>query len=83
MESARAPAKHRKQHLLFDGLVIVAIAGLVLGVSDIFGAGSFSGLCLAFGAIFFGLAYILKLLHKAEEAAEKWPRSEPKDDHPA
>jgi hypothetical protein len=31
-------------------------------------------MCLAFGAIFFGLAYILKLLHKAQEAAEVWPR---------
>lgn len=70
IESKAAPASHRKRnHLPFDVLAIIAVTGLLLGVSDIFGAGSFSGLCLAIGAIFYGLALIFKVIEKAEEAA--------------
>ena len=67
--------KHPRKRILFDALAVVAGTGLVLGISDIFGTGSFSGLCLAIGAIFFGLAYIVKALEKAEEASAKYPRT--------
>lgn len=66
--AARPRAKSKR--LLFDALVIVTVTGLFLGVSDIFGSGSFSGVCLAIGAIFYGLALIVKFIHKAEEAAK-------------
>ncbi len=81
IEGTRVSADRPKKHLLFDSLAVVAIAGLVLGVSDIFGAGSFSGLCLAFGAIFFGLAYIVKMLQKAEEAPLIRPPADPGNEH--
>lgn len=61
---------HHRPNYLFDALAITAGTGLVLGISDVFGAGGFSGLCLAIGAIFFGLAYIVKSLQTAEETAE-------------
>ena len=75
IESRAVPATHKKHIHLFDVLAIIAVTGLLLGVTDIFGAGSFSGLCLAIGAIFYGLALIVKTLRSAEEAAVKYPRS--------
>jgi hypothetical protein len=71
VESTRPKLNARKH--LFDILAIVAVTGLALGVSDLFGTGSVSGLCLAIGAIFFGLAFIVKTLQKAEEAAGDQP----------
>lgn len=38
------------------------------GLADV-GGEAFSGLCLAFGAILFGLSFIVKAIQKAEEAA--------------
>jgi hypothetical protein len=70
-ESRAVPARHKKHIHLFDVLAILAGTGLLLGVTDIFGAGSFSGLCLAIGAIFYGLALIVKVIHKAEAAARE------------
>jgi hypothetical protein len=66
---SEARPKAKAKDYLFDALVGTAITGLFLGVSDIFGSGSFSGLCLAIGAIFYGLALIVKFIHKTEEAA--------------
>lgn len=50
---------------LFKILAVISVAGLVLGLADV-GNGMFSGLCRAFGAVFFILAYITKALDKAE-----------------
>ena len=69
VESRAVPAARKKTDHLFDVLAIIAVTGLLLGVTDIFGAGSFSGLCLAIGAIFYGLALIFKVIQKAEDAA--------------
>jgi hypothetical protein len=69
IESRAVPASRKKTDHLFDALAIIAVTGLVLGVTDIFGAGIFSGLCLATGAIFYGLALIVKVIQKAEDAS--------------
>jgi hypothetical protein len=73
IESKAVPAARKKHIQLFDILAIIAATGLLLGVTDLFGAGSFSGLCLAIGAIFYGLALIVKVIDKAEEAGRKNP----------
>jgi hypothetical protein len=52
----------------FRVLAVLSAIGLILGVANV-GGGAFSGLCLAFGAILFGLSFIIKAIHKAEEAA--------------
>jgi hypothetical protein len=71
VESRAVPASREKHIHLFDVLAIIAVTGLLLGVTDIFGAGSFSGLCLAIGAICYGLALIVKVIQKAEAAARE------------
>jgi len=74
IESVAVPALRQKHNNIpFDVLAVIAVTGLVLGVTDLFGAGSFSGLCLAIGAIFYGLALIVKVIDKAEEAGRNNP----------
>jgi hypothetical protein len=74
IESGAVPALRQKHHNIpFDILAVIAVTGLVLGVTDLFGAGIFSGLCLAMGAIFYGLALIVKVIDKAEEAGRNNP----------
>lgn len=65
-----ARPKAKAKDYLFYVLAATAVTGLFLGVSDIFGPGSFSGLCLAIGGIFYGLALVVKFIHKTEEVAD-------------
>ena len=71
-DSSRLAATSRRNtkrtNLEFKILAACSIAGLILGVADA-GGGAFAGLCLAFGAVLFGLSFILKAIQKAEEAA--------------
>jgi len=50
---------------MFKILLVLAVAGLGLGLSDV-GNAMFSGFCRAFGAISFILAFITKTIDKAE-----------------
>lgn len=50
---------------LFKILVVVCLTGLVLGLCDV-GNAMVSGLCRAIGAVFFILAFITKVIQKAE-----------------
>ena len=52
---------------MFKMLAILSVISLVVGLSNA-GNGMFSGLCRAFGAVLFILAFITKAIHKAEEA---------------
>lgn len=51
----------------FKLLAASSITCLILGVANV-GDGAFTGLCLALGAILFGLSFIIKAIQKAEEA---------------
>ena len=51
----------------FRVLSTLSATGLVLGVANV-GGGAFSGLCLGFGAILFGLSFIMKAVQMAENA---------------
>ena len=53
---------HKK---LFRTLVIVSTTGLLLGVANV-GGEMLSGFFRAFGAVFFIVAFLLRLLDKAE-----------------
>lgn len=53
---------------VFKILTILCVAGLVVGLSDI-GNGMFSGLARAAGAVCFVLAFITRILQKAEATA--------------
>ena len=66
--AATSRTKTNRINLEFKILVACSIIGLILGVANV-GSGAFSGLCLAFGAILFGLSFIIKAIQKAEEAA--------------
>ena len=66
--AATSQSKTKRTDLEFRILAAFSITGLILGVADV-GGGAFSGLCLAFGAILFGLSFIIKAVQKAEEAA--------------
>ncbi len=50
---------------LFKILVVVCLAGLTLGFCDV-GNAMVSGFCRAMGAVFFILAFITKVIEKAE-----------------
>jgi hypothetical protein len=63
-----ATSKTKRINLEFKIFAACSLTGLVLGVAGA-GGGAFSGLCLAFGAILFGLSFIIKALQKAEDAA--------------
>ena len=65
------PTKTSRNHKSIEFTILASVSAicLILGVADANG-GAFSGLALALGAIFFGLAFITKALQKAEEAAE-------------
>lgn len=71
-DSSRLAADSRlntkRTNLEFRILAAFSIAGLILGVANV-GGGAFSGLCLAFGAILFGLSFIIKAIQKAEQTA--------------
>jgi hypothetical protein len=59
--------------LLTGILLVICILGLVVGLADV-GSPMFSGLALAFGAVFFILFYItraLEIVAAAEEAGSK------------
>jgi hypothetical protein len=51
-------------------LFLMAVAGLVIGLSDL-GGSIFSGLARAIGAVFFILAFIAKMIEKAESEEPK------------
>jgi hypothetical protein len=50
---------------LYSTLVIVALTGLLLGVANV-GGEMLSGFCRAFGAVFFIVAFLVRLVDKAE-----------------
>lgn len=50
---------------LFKILAVLALICLALGLGDI-GNGMISGFCRALGAVFFILAFITNVVHKAE-----------------
>lgn len=50
---------------VFKILLVLSLAGLALGLTDI-GNGMFSGLARAVGAVCFALAFITRLVHNAE-----------------
>ncbi len=60
--------KIKVMNCLFKILTIVAVAGLVVGLSDI-GNGMFSGMARALGSVFFILAFITRTIQKAEQAS--------------
>jgi hypothetical protein len=51
----------------FKILAVLSVVGLALGLGNV-GNEMVSGLCRAFGAVFFILAFITKSLDKAEHA---------------
>jgi hypothetical protein len=53
---------------LFKILVVVCLTCLALGLGDI-GNSMVSGLCRAMGAVFFILAFITKMIQKAEASS--------------
>lgn len=52
----------------FRVLAVLSAIGLILGLANL-GGSAFSGLCLAFGAVLFGLSFIINAIHNAEETA--------------
>ena len=68
MLAATSRLNTKRTNLEFKILAALSITGLILGVADV-GGGAFSGLCLAFGAILFGVSFIIKAIQKAEQAA--------------
>ena len=60
--------KSHFMNTLFKILTVIALVGLVVGLSDI-GDSMFSGFCRAFGAVFFILAFITRTIDKAEHTA--------------
>jgi|HubBroStandDraft_6_1064221.scaffolds.fasta_scaffold1306270_1 hypothetical protein len=65
MPTSASERKIKARNTLFKILATAAVAGLLLGVLDV-GNDAFSGLCRAFGAVFFILAFITKAIDKAE-----------------
>jgi len=62
----RSAAHQRAVTNEFRLLAALSATGLAVGLADV-GGGAFSGLCLAGGAILFGLSFIFKALHVAEQ----------------
>lgn len=59
------PQPKRRKMKLSIILAVASVIGLAVGLSDV-GSPIFSGFCRAFGAIFFILAFITRLIEKAE-----------------
>jgi hypothetical protein len=66
--AATSRPESKTTHSGFRILAILSATDLMAGLANV-GGEAFSGLCLAFGAILFGLSFIVKAIQKAEDAA--------------
>ena len=66
--SQTASWKAKLLNMEFRALATTSAVGLALGVANV-GGPEFSGLCLGFGSILFGLSFIVKAVQMAEQAA--------------